>query len=97
MPVGATSALGAWVLDVPFRGAPWAFVLVTLEVRQAFRGTFLDGGSMSDAEQYAHSLAWIVFGIAGLLLVSLAILVERRLEKIRELSAELRVRLEGWE
>jgi hypothetical protein len=40
---------------------------------------------------------WIVFGIAGLLLVSLAILVERRLEKIRELSAELRVRLEGWE
>jgi hypothetical protein len=40
---------------------------------------------------------WIVFGIAGSLLVSLAILVERRLEKIRELSAELRVRLEGWE
>jgi hypothetical protein len=40
---------------------------------------------------------WIVFGIAGLLLVSLAILVERRLEKIRELSVELRVRLEGWE
>ncbi len=40
---------------------------------------------------------WIVFGIAGSLLVSLAILVERRLEKIREMSAELRVRLEGWE
>jgi hypothetical protein len=38
-----------------------------------------------------------VFGVTGLLLVSLAILVERRLEKIRELSAELRVRLEGWE
>jgi hypothetical protein len=40
---------------------------------------------------------WIVFGIAGALLVSLAILVERKLEAIRELSAEMRMRLEGWE
>jgi hypothetical protein len=40
---------------------------------------------------------WIVFGIAGVLLVSLAVLVERRLEKIREFSADLQVRLEGWE
>jgi hypothetical protein len=40
---------------------------------------------------------WIVFGIAGLLLVSLAVLVERNLKKIRELSAEMRIRLEGWE
>ena len=40
---------------------------------------------------------WIVFGIAGLLLVGLAVLVERRLEAIRELSAEVRERLEGWE
>ena len=40
---------------------------------------------------------WIVFGITGLLLVSLAVLVERNLKKIRELSAEMRVRLEGWE
>ncbi len=40
---------------------------------------------------------WIVFGIVGALLVGLAILVERNLKKIRELSAEMRVRLEGWE
>jgi hypothetical protein len=40
---------------------------------------------------------WIVFGITGLLLVSLAVLVERNLNKIRDLSAEMRVRLEGWE
>jgi uncharacterized membrane protein YqhA len=40
---------------------------------------------------------WIVFGLAGLLLVSLAVLVERRLEKIREISADLQMRLEGWE
>ncbi len=40
---------------------------------------------------------WIVFGIVGTLLVGLAILVERKLEQIRELSTELRLRLEGWE
>jgi hypothetical protein len=40
---------------------------------------------------------WVVFGVAGLLLVGLAILVERRLEAIRGLSLELRERLEGWE
>jgi len=40
---------------------------------------------------------WIVFGIAGLLLVALAVLVERRLEAIRELSVEVRERLEGWQ
>jgi hypothetical protein len=40
---------------------------------------------------------WVVFGVAGLLLVSLAILVERRLAAIRGLSLELRERLEGWE
>jgi hypothetical protein len=40
---------------------------------------------------------WIVFGIAGALLVSIAILVERNLNKIRELSVEMQGRLEGWE
>jgi hypothetical protein len=40
---------------------------------------------------------WIVFGIAGALLVSIAILVERNLNKIRELSVEMRGRLDGWE
>ncbi|MGD8627338.1 MAG: hypothetical protein PVJ34_22590, partial [Anaerolineae bacterium] len=40
---------------------------------------------------------WIVFGVAGLLIVSLAILVERNLKQIRELSLEMRQRLEGWE
>jgi hypothetical protein len=40
---------------------------------------------------------WIVFGIAGLLLVGLAVLIERRREKVRELSAEMRARLETWE
>jgi len=40
---------------------------------------------------------WIVFGVVGALLVTLAILIERQLEKVRALSQELRARLEGWE
>ena len=40
---------------------------------------------------------WIVFGIVGALLVGLAILVERNLKKIRQLSQEMRVRLDTWE
>jgi hypothetical protein len=40
---------------------------------------------------------WIVFGAAGGLLVTLAILVERRLERVLKLSAEVRKRLEDWE
>ena len=40
---------------------------------------------------------WIVFGLAGALLVGLAILVERNLKKIRQLSQEMRVRLDTWE
>jgi hypothetical protein len=40
---------------------------------------------------------WIVFGIVGALLVGIAILVERNLNKIRELSVEVRGWMEGWE
>jgi hypothetical protein len=40
---------------------------------------------------------WIVFGIAGLLIVGVAVLVERNLNRIREMSLEMRQRLEGWE
>ncbi len=40
---------------------------------------------------------WIVFGVAGLLLVGVAVLIELQLDKIRELSAEVRARLEEWE
>jgi hypothetical protein len=40
---------------------------------------------------------WIVFGVAGILLVSLAILVERRLEMALALTQEVRQRLEEWE
>ena len=40
---------------------------------------------------------WIVFGVAGAILVSLAIFVERRLETVMGLSQDLRQRLEKWE
>jgi uncharacterized membrane protein len=43
------------------------FVLVTLEVRQAFRGEYLEGSAAKGAEQYAYSAAWIV--LATFLLV----------------------------
>jgi uncharacterized membrane protein len=45
-----------------------AFLLVSLEVRQAFHGTFLDTGITSAAERYSYSAAWVAFGI--LLLVA---------------------------
>jgi uncharacterized membrane protein len=40
------------------------FLLVTLEVRQAFHGTYLNTGVTTVAEGYAYSAAWILFGTA---------------------------------
>lgn len=40
------------------------FLLVTFEVRQAFRGTYLDGGAASAGERYAYSAAWILLATA---------------------------------
>jgi len=45
-----------------------AFGLVTLEVRQAYHGTYLDAGPTSLAEGYTYSAAWILFGTALLIL-----------------------------
>lgn len=41
-----------------------SLVLLTLEVRQAFQGSFLDGHGMANAEKYAYSIAWVLFGTA---------------------------------
>ena len=43
------------------------FLLVTLEVRQAFRGRFLDVGDASHAERYAYSAAWVALATALLI------------------------------
>lgn len=44
------------------------FVLLTLEVRQAFRGAYLDIGTATGAERYAYSAAWVLFATALLVL-----------------------------
>ncbi len=41
-----------------------AFAYVTLMVRHAFQGEFLDGSGMTDAENWTYSAVWLVFGIA---------------------------------
>ena len=38
------------------------FLLVTLEVRQAFHGSFLDRGETTNLEWYSYSAAWILLG-----------------------------------
>lgn len=35
---------------------------LTLEVRHAFHGRFLDSGTVTNAEQYAYSAVWLLFG-----------------------------------
>jgi uncharacterized membrane protein len=45
-----------------------AFLLLTLEVRQAFHGNYLDAGASTVAERYSYSAAWILFGAALLVL-----------------------------
>jgi uncharacterized membrane protein len=44
----------------------FAFLLLTLEVRQVFHGSRLDVGETSTAESYTYSAAWLIFGL-GLL------------------------------
>ncbi len=72
-----THLLRAWGLGALLH----LFLLVSLEVRQAFRGTFLDRGPGSQAEGYAYSAAWVLLGIV-LLLVGLA----RRWRSVRAAS-----------
>lgn len=43
------------------------FVWISLEVRQLFRGAYLNGAASSAAERYAYSAAWVLYGIALLL------------------------------
>ncbi len=47
------------------------FLLVTLEVTQAFHGTYLDDEPATVAEKYAYSAAWLLFG-TGLLVAGIA-------------------------
>jgi uncharacterized membrane protein len=42
----------------------FAWCTLTLEIRQAFQGSLLNGGSTSNAELYTYSLVWVLFAIA---------------------------------
>lgn len=52
------------------------FALLTLQVRQAFHGSVLRGGSISDAEMWSYSITYLVFGTA---LLALGIRLDRAL------------------
>jgi len=41
-----------------------AIAYAMLEVRHMFHGAYLDRGSLGDAELYAYSATWLVFGLA---------------------------------
>jgi uncharacterized membrane protein len=45
-----------------------AFVWITLEVRHAFHGNWLSHGATTDAEWYAYSGVWLLYGAALLVL-----------------------------
>jgi uncharacterized membrane protein len=42
----------------------FAFLFITLQVRQFFHGNLLTGGGTDPAEMYAYSVAWILFAAA---------------------------------
>lgn len=41
-----------------------AFVLLSLNIRQLFHGTYLNDTQTSNAEIYSYSLAWLLFGVS---------------------------------
>ncbi len=70
LPVAAPLRRGGEVPAARFFGVGaliLMFLLVTLEVRQGFQGAYLDSGEVSNAEMYAYSAAWILFGLSLLL------------------------------
>ncbi|NLX15082.1 MAG: DUF2339 domain-containing protein [Phycisphaerales bacterium] len=44
------------------------FLLISLQIRQYFQGTYLDGAITTNAEWYTYSAAWVLFGAVLLVL-----------------------------
>ncbi len=63
-----------------------ALLYLSLEVRRLFHGPVLPVGPTTDAEQYAYSAAWLVFGVA-----LLAIGAALRSQPVRIASAAVMV------
>jgi uncharacterized membrane protein len=73
---------------ITFNGAAVAALALTLlwlslEVRHAFQGRYLDSGTVTNAEQYAYTAAWIVYGA---LLFLAGIRLENRALRIASLA-----------
>lgn len=41
-----------------------ALTYVTMEIRRLYQGPVMNGGVVSDAEQYTYTIAWLAFGVA---------------------------------
>jgi uncharacterized membrane protein len=63
VPYANTIAAGALI---------FALAYVTLEIRRLYHGPYLNTGTISGAEQYTYSIAWLAFGVA---LLGIGILV----------------------
>jgi uncharacterized membrane protein len=63
-----------------------AFLFVSLEVRQAFHGNILAYGEVSTLENYAYSLAWVLF---GLVLLAVGVLRGSQLARYASLAVML--------
>jgi uncharacterized membrane protein len=50
----------------------FALTYVTLQIRRLYRGPYIDAGTISGAEQYTYSIAWLAFGVV---LLGIGILV----------------------
>ncbi|MCJ7441713.1 MAG: DUF2339 domain-containing protein, partial [Thermoanaerobaculaceae bacterium] len=46
-----------------YGGLVLGLLLLTLQVRQFFHGSYLDVGPLSEAENYTYSAAWILFAL----------------------------------
>ena len=67
-------AAAARLMPTPSQPARWFFALtyVTLEIRRLYRRPYLNVGTISGAEQYTYSIAWLAFGVV---LLGIGILV----------------------
>jgi uncharacterized membrane protein len=54
---------GGWCDAIGIASSGLGFIYLSCEVRHWFHGTLLDRGTASDAEWYAYSAAWLIYGV----------------------------------
>lgn len=55
---------GGWCDTIGIASSVLGFIYLSYEVRHLFHGTFLQEGVASDAEWYAYSAGWLLYGVA---------------------------------